>query len=353
MYNPNGTLWLPEVTGIPVPAEPGVYYVVKDKQLGWKLERRYDRFMLPTKLYGKIVKYGEHIWNAYIRRNKTISALFTGLKGSGKTELGSYIANKAIDNGMIVVMITEIRADPELIAFISKLTNAVIFMDEFGKIFNGGMQNQILTMLNDLGNTKKLFILTENNTNMLNRFLLDRPGRIWYHVKFDRLEEDVVREYCEDMNCEKEFTEELLSRYSKSPTFVFDHLKAIVTEHLEYRDLNFSELLELMNISILEKKIKYRVISVENIEHPEYRYTVLKPVLDKKTVFHDFGFTINVMREDEDNENPQDEPGFTQRPEIISLPLNVNSIERYIDNNIIVYKYKNFRVTIKEEEEDK
>ena len=232
--------------------EPAVYKIKKEGK-DYVLVFEEEFFTTPEKLYGDMGKHAEYFWNAYTRTDQSMGVLLTGASGSGKTVLTSVIANLGIMNKMPVVLVSEIQADINLIRYIDGLRNVIVLLDEFGKVFNMNLQDKALTMLSSGGSDKKLFLITENNTRDVSNLILNRPGRVRYHIDYIRLDEKVFNEYCNDFDIEPEFYNELESKYKTSPIFSFDHLSALVTEHQHNRKASFDELLEVLNLGLLSK----------------------------------------------------------------------------------------------------
>jgi len=234
--------------------EAGVYRLTKNNKK-YGLERDRDFFITPKKLYGRMGIRAEYFWNSFVAAPASMGVLLTGTSGGGKSVLTEVIANIGINNLMPVVLVREITADLELIKFISDLSNVIIIFDEFAKVINGPLQNKSLSMLSDVYN-KKLFLMTENNSDIISPFIRNRPGRVRYHIDYGRLEEEVFEEYCADFDMDSKFLDELREKYKRSAVFSFDHLSAIVTEHISHKDQTLDELLFLLNLDILSKPPK-------------------------------------------------------------------------------------------------
>lgn len=255
--------------------QPGVYKVIKVNDT-YTLDRVEDYFVTPKKLYGDMGKHSEYFWNSFSGSDQSMGVLLTGASGSGKTVLTNVISNIAILNGMIVVMVTEIVADAKLISFIDSLTNAVILLDEFGKVFNLKLQDKALTMLSSAGNKRKLFLITENRINMVSQFIINRPGRVRYHIDYIRLDEKVFKEYCADFDMDPVFLKELELKYRSSSVFSFDHLSAIVTEHMRNKDFTFEEVINILNLSVLSNPKMLELANIYDIkEGVEYDFKSL------------------------------------------------------------------------------
>jgi len=175
-----------------------------------------------------------------------------GAPGSGKSRLSHLLANRALDNGMCVILAIELETNIELIAFIDNLVNMVVIFDEFSKNFTMTMQNKMLPMFSAIDHSrKKLFILNENDRNSISPFIRTRPGRVRYCFDYDRVSESVIMEYCADYNISTSFIADIMVIYQKAPKFTFDHLQALVTEHISSPDYSIDELMEVLNLDDL------------------------------------------------------------------------------------------------------
>lgn len=245
-----------------------VYSIIKEDGK-YFLKPFTDKFDIPKKTYGGLTELMYRFWTTFVVSNKSLGLMFTGGAGSGKTTLAEMISNLAMINKFNVVLVTDINADIELVKFIDELSNSIIILDEFIKNF-GSLQDKMLTMLNDLSNRKKMFIITENDEDAISRYIRNRPGRVRYHVSFRRIKKNVIDEYCKDYNVdfESDFYIKLVKAHEKAITFAFDHLQALVTEHKRYPDDSFEDLLEILNLEILTKDEYVSIESIYDISNP-------------------------------------------------------------------------------------
>lgn len=240
----------------------GIYYIVKNKDYNfYYLQYSANKFEEPKKIYGDMLQRCIRVWNHYAISKKSTGCMFTGSAGSGKTKAGELLCNLAIDNGLPVIMGVELEYDIELIRFLSSLTDCVLFFDEFKKNINYDMENKMLTMLAD-ESKRKLFILTENSIGDISSYIRDRPGRIRYHYDYDKISKAVFDDFCNDFNLTKEFKADLTDKYKDANVFTFDHLQAIVYEHLHYPDDSLENLLELLNLHRLKKKRSFKLVNI-------------------------------------------------------------------------------------------
>lgn len=241
----------------------GVYFITKDEHSKFFYTvKSLDRFTLPEKIYGNIEKTAVRVWNTFAITKKSTGILLTGNKGSGKTILGEIISNFAIDRGLPVYMVTEISITLDLVSYIRNLSHCVIFLDEFGKNAEGNVMDQMLTMFSDVTASCKLFILTENALDKISPFIRDRPGRIRYHLDFEKLPYDIYTDFLLHNPVRKEFQKELDLLYERSLEFSFDMLDTIVSEHNKYPDDSLEDLIKILNCKSLVKPMKFAVLDI-------------------------------------------------------------------------------------------
>lgn len=218
-------------------------------------------FKLPDVIYGNIEKTATRVWNTFAISRKSTGILLTGESGSGKSLLGELICNLAISKGIPVINIVNIRYTAELLDKLTRMDNVVLFMDEFGKNVEHKEQGRMLTFFSDT-NTRKLFIITENSKYSISPYVLNRPGRIRYHIDYSKVPKDIVEDYLIKNNVEASFQEDLMTLYLNSRIFSFDHLQSIVSEHERYPEETLDELIEILNLGILQKPY---VVQFKNI----------------------------------------------------------------------------------------
>lgn len=291
-----------------------------------------DFFNTPKKLYGDTEQKALRVWNDYVYYGKTTGCLLTGDQGTGKTLLGQIISNIAIrEKNMPVYMVTA-KAEGNhdisiLIEYMNNLKDCVLFLDEFGKMIKFTAQEQFLTMLSDLKKTKKIFILTENDTSNINRFILNRPGRIKYHFDYTKVNTSVLTDYCKDFHVDPEFEAELLKKHDTTNIFSFDQLEAIVDEHRKYPKERLRDILEVLNVSILRNRITYKLHSVFDKRKEEYVKFNPKSNLALKDIgvyaYNDV--SIDILKENKNNDQEQ-------RNEYPSYNSNYLSYHYFIDS---------------------
>lgn len=247
-----------------------IVYTIAKQNDTYYLQPFTDMFKIPKKVYGGLDKLMYRFWSTFVVRPGSLGIILTGPSGTGKTNLAEMIGNLALINRFKVVLVTDIIADIELVKFIDCLDRTVVIFDEFEKNFTMALQDKMLTMFNDLSGKRKMFIITANDEDGISRFIRNRPGRALYHISFKRIKKNVIEEYCKDkyVNFLSEFYITLNKVHDKAIVFSFDHLKALVDEHVAYPEETFEELLEVLNLDILTKEENLRLVSINDISDP-------------------------------------------------------------------------------------
>ena len=245
------------------PTKNVIYYVRwSNEYKNYFLEEYNTKFTVPSKVYGNLNKIATRVWDDYVLSNKSTGIILSGAAGGGKSLVISLIANLALKHNMAVIMLQKIKVDNNLLHWLSTLTRCVIFMDEFGKMIPRQDQEQMLTMFTDINGAKKIYLLTENKLSYVSEYILNRPGRIKYHVNFDKIDKETLVEYCKDNNVREDFFNDLMRKYKTASIFTFDHLQCIVSEHVKYPNEDFKSLIEWLNLDLFKKKDIYTIKSI-------------------------------------------------------------------------------------------
>ena len=207
-----------------------------------------DDFVLPEKIYGKSTNNADRIINTFADRPFTTGVLLSGMKGAGKTLLAKQVSVRAREMGYPTILINNEWHGDVFNTFIQNIESpAVIIFDEFEKVYRHDGQQAILTLLDGVFPTKKLFLVTANLSYHVSEYMLNRPGRIYYNFKFDYLDQDFIREFCEDRLHDQSKIESVLKYTSVFSIFNFDMLAACVEEMNRYNE-SLTEVLEYLNI---------------------------------------------------------------------------------------------------------
>lgn len=230
--------------------KPAVYSVGFNMMAGYYLNKVGDTLNTPEKVYGQVGTRVDKIMNSYQAAGSSFGVLMSGDKGSGKTMTSSIVANRAIKELGLPVILVEDSFDPSsLSAFIQKIGECVLFFDEFGKRYNDkeGEQGELLSLMDGTGSYKRLVMLTENERSDINRYMLNRPGRLHYHFQYGKLDEATIAEFCEENSVPDEVVQKIHLRCEMSREFSFDVLQALVYEYRLYGG-DIDELAKDLNI---------------------------------------------------------------------------------------------------------
>lgn len=228
---------------------PAKNYVVKKNPL--TNEHRLftvEDFEVPSKLYGNTEKNTKRILNTFFDRSVSTGVLLSGEKGSGKSLLAKNISIEAAKQNIPTIIVNSPLHGDGFNALIQKIDQpCVVLFDEFEKVYEGPDQEAILTLLDGVFPTKKLFILTSNDKWRIDSHMRNRPGRIYYFLEFSGVDEEFVAEYCNDNLVHKEHAEYICKIPTMFEAFNFDMLKAIVEEVNRYNE-SPQQVIDMLNI---------------------------------------------------------------------------------------------------------
>jgi hypothetical protein len=186
----------------------------------------------------------------------------TGNKGSGKTLTLALLANQVVKElDLPVVVVRTGYSGTEFDSFIQSLGEVCIIFDEVAKMYEsysetkGPNQSALLSLMDGTDKVKRMFILTENRETDINEFMFNRPGRIYYHFRFKKIDEDSITDYCTDCAVPKNVVDDILEVSRRTPVFNFDMLQTIIEEYNRYgneQETSVSDIIEDLNVDIRE-----------------------------------------------------------------------------------------------------
>lgn len=206
------------------------YKVRFDSGSGFFLEQARD-FVSTEKMYGshegKILK----VMGALEKMPRSLGVIMSGDKGIGKSLFARALATSAIEKGLPVIIVDE--AYPGISDFIDSIEQEVmVLFDEFEKVFREtGDQNKLLSLFDGVSQTKRLYVLTVNDLNRVSSYLLNRTGRLHYHLRFGYPSGEDVIEYLSD-KVDSKYKSEItaVSKFAKLTNINYDNLRAIAFE---------------------------------------------------------------------------------------------------------------------------
>lgn len=215
---------------------PAATYVIRfdNKNERFFLEK-IDNFNVPSRLYGNTGKLRDRIFNTFMCRGHSTGVLMVGERGSGKTLLGKVLSLEFIKNGMPVLIVNEPHHGEDFNRFVQTIEQPCMFMwDEYDKVYKAEIQESLLTLLDGIYSSKKVFAFTANDKMKINPLLTNRPSRVFYNLHFVGLEETFIRDYCADNLDNKKQVDGVVRVAQLFEEFNFDMLKSLVEEMNRY-----------------------------------------------------------------------------------------------------------------------
>ena len=210
------------------------YEVAFNKMVGFFLTSRPDLVANEDKIYGNHEYRVDKVMNSFRISDRNFGIILSGQKGIGKSLFARILAQKSISAGLPVITVNTYI--PGIGDFLSSIEQeVVVIFDEFEKVFGKqedmDPQEELLSLFDGLDNGKKLFVITCNEVNKLNSYLLNRPGRFHYHFTIQNPSDDEVREYMSD-KLQKQYHNEIdrIVNFAKTINITYDYLRAIAFE---------------------------------------------------------------------------------------------------------------------------
>ncbi|WNO28397.1 AAA-ATPase [Corynebacterium phage PSonyx] len=238
------------------------FTVVFNEMTGYSLEKAPNLNPGTEKLYGNHQKRLDRITSTYSQTNRSLGILLSGDKGMGKTLMLKLIAHQAQTvHNLPVILVTD--NTPGIVGFLDTLGEACIIFDEFEKTFikghvnEGSEQDQFLTLFDGTSTTRRMYAMSVNKLHQLSDYMVNRPGRFHYHMRFDYPTQDEIRQYFTDQAPQVSTSEvDKVVEFSSRTHLNYDHLRAICFELV--KGDTFNDFIDDLNIKSVDEQ-KYRV----------------------------------------------------------------------------------------------
>ncbi len=238
----------------------GTYTVKYDQMSSRYFLETVTGFEKPGKIYGDALKTRDRILHTFDARPNSTGVMLSGEKGSGKTLLAMLLSLEGQEQGIPTIVINQPWHGEAFNTFVQMIQQrAIIIFDEFEKVYDKEKQEALLTLLDGVYPSKKLFIITTNDKWRVNEHMRNRPGRIFYRIDYTGLDTDFITEYCEDNLKAKEHIDAVCRMSALFAEFNFDILKALVEEMNRY-DETPQQAMKMLNAKPeFGEKINYNV----------------------------------------------------------------------------------------------
>jgi hypothetical protein len=226
----------------------GTFMIKQDAMTDELFFDRVSDFELPTKMYGTATKNADRIMNTFLDRSASTGVLLNGEKGSGKSLLAKTLAVRAHALDIPTIVINHPWVGDDFNQLIQSVAQpCVVLFDEFEKVYDSEDQQKILTLLDGVFPSKKLYVLTCNDKYKVDYHMRNRPGRLYYMIDYEGLEREFIVEYCQDVLNAKQYIGKICEVASLFENFNFDMLKALVEEMNRYGETPY-DALDMLNI---------------------------------------------------------------------------------------------------------
>ena len=242
----------------------GNYTIQKDPFGNLYLEHIGD-FTAPSKIYGNATKHTQRIINTFLDRPNQTGVMMTGEKGSGKTLLVKNVSIELAKQGVPTIVINSPWQGDTFNTLLQSIEQpCVVLFDEFEKVYDRDDQENILTLLDGVFPSRKLFMFTCNDKWRVDYHMRNRPGRIYYMIDFKGLDVDFIIEYCNDNLNAKQHIDKICQIAGLFAEFNFDMLKALVEEMNRYNETP-AEALRMLNAKPeFDNGTRYNVTIIHN-----------------------------------------------------------------------------------------
>jgi hypothetical protein len=242
---------------------PAGNYTIQQDQFGNLFLDKIDSFNITGKLYGDIDNRASRILSTFENRTASTGVLLTGEPGSGKSLLAKLLCYRASQANIPSIIISQPWHGEKFNSFLQSINHeCVVLFDEFEKVYDSEKQESLLTLLDGVFPSKKLFVLTCNDKYRIDKHMRNRPGRIFYTLDYKGLDDAFIREYCEDNLNQKHYADQICNIAAMFSAFNFDMLKALVEEMNRYNE-SPDQSLGMLNVKAEYSAETDYIVSVE------------------------------------------------------------------------------------------
>lgn len=239
---------------------PAATYVVEFSPLsGFSLRQVEDLTVGEERVYGSRQSKVDKVMRAWQASSRSLGVMLSGDKGQGKSLFLRMLARDALASGLPVVRVTE--SFEGIASFIDSLGEALIVFDEFEKIFPSGgrrsengtdEQAQFLGLFDGTSSTRRMYCVTVNDLLSVSSYLVNRPGRFHYHLRFAYPTPEEVDLYLREQVSQDDPRIADAVRFSSQVPLNYDHLRAVAFEMRADAEASFAELVGDLNIKAVE-----------------------------------------------------------------------------------------------------
>ena len=300
LYNGNTVNILPGKNMLPKRIlDTGTYEVQFNNDQGYFLNKIPD-MVVPDVIYGDSSEVAKRVVKTYLDRKCNTGVLLEGEQGSGKTMLAKVVSKALADINIPTIVINKDYHGPGFNAFMASIDcPCLVFFDEFEKTYSEtSAKNSILTFFDGVFDSNKLIICTVNDKGRMSSHMLNRPGRLYYSISYNRLDENTVKGYVNKNLNNKDLVTEVIKASALLGGYNFDMLQAVVEEMNRY-DCNFKEAIKYLNIKPSKSKydtgVKYLVVSAFSSPNKIYISKTLVDIPSDEYYNETMSFSVTVQ----------------------------------------------------------
>lgn len=216
----------------------GEVILIKDRKL----------FDVPKTIHGQHYEYKKAILNDYEENPGSTGVILLGLKGSGKTMLAEDLANSFLGKGWPVIMIDSAIPGQFIRLVLEMIGPCMLMFDEFGTTYDEEERNKLLSFFSDTSLKKVLMVVTANSEDQLNPYMLNRPQRFRYCIRYNGLTKQVLTDLM-DIHTVNRNLRRYLHYYALRYSISYDMALLIIKMAAQCRTVDeLNALLEIRNV---------------------------------------------------------------------------------------------------------